>query len=152
MTEANKNEWTGESGYGSRRRRYQLAVLGKGFVSGGIAGLAAFVYNKSALMTTAIDPQLVLGLVALAGMYAHLLAHDLRESIHVGLVGFLFGSVTMVAAWIAPLWILPYSAGARDILLPKITGTAIVAATLVYASVYLAAYLTTLTVDAYAST
>ncbi|WP_458206356.1 hypothetical protein [Haladaptatus sp. NG-SE-30] len=152
MTEANNHGWTTEKFSGKLRRRYQIAVLAKSLVSGVIAGLAAFTYNMSELMTISIDPRLVLGLTALAGVFAHLLAHDLRESIHVGIVGFFVGGFTMVGVWVAPLWILPYSTGARDILLPRLTGTAVVAALFVYSSVYLGAYLTALTVDAYAST
>ncbi|WP_227354752.1 hypothetical protein [Haladaptatus salinisoli] len=152
MTEANTNGWASDSTHGNARRRYRIAVLGKSLVSGGIAGLAAFTYSMSGLMTASLDPSFVLGLVALAGAYAHLLAHDLRESIRVGLMGFIFGGLTMVGVWIAPLWILPFASGARDILLPRVAGTAVVAALFVYAAVYLGAYLTTLTVDAYAST
>ncbi|MFB9804261.1 hypothetical protein ACFFQF_01665 [Haladaptatus pallidirubidus] len=85
-------------------------------------------------------------------MYAHLLANGLRESIRVGLVGFFTGGFTLVGVWLAPLWILPYTAGARDILLPKVAGTAVTAAIIVYSAVFLGAYLSALTIDAYAST
>ncbi|WP_266076540.1 hypothetical protein [Haladaptatus caseinilyticus] len=152
MTETNTNEWTTDGAQGNLRRRYLIAMLTKGFVTGIIGGVGAFTYNKSELMTASIDPQLVLGLTALAGVYAHLLANDLHESIRVGIIGFFVGGTSLIVVWVAPLWILPYTAGARDILLPQLTGTAVTAATMVYAGTFLGAYLTTLTVDAYVST
>lgn len=152
MTETNTNEWTTDAVQGNLRRQYWLAILTKSLITGVIGGLGAFVYNKSELMTVSVDPQLVLGLTALAGIYAHLLANDLHESIRIGILGFFTGGITLVGVWVAPLWILPYTAGARDLLLPKVTGTAITAAIIVYAGMFLGAYLTTLTVDAYVST
>ncbi|MFH5798400.1 hypothetical protein [Haladaptatus sp. CMAA 1911] len=131
------------------RRRFALIV--KGAVVGLIGGMAAFTYNLSELMVVSIDPTYVLVPLALAGVFAHLVAYDLHESIRVGLVGFFVGCVALVLAWVAPLWILPYTSGARDILIPKLTGTAIVAAIIVHGAVYLGAYLSTLLVSAYVS-
>ncbi len=151
MTETT-NEWTTDGVKENLQRRYWFSILWKGFASGLIGGLAAFTYNMSGLMAASIDPQLVLGLTALSGIYAHLLANDLYESIRVGIIGFFTGGLSLILMWVAPLWILPYTTGARDLLLPKITGTAVTAAIIVYATVFLAAYLTTLTIDAYVST
>lgn len=151
MTET-ANEWTSDSAQKNIRRRYWLSALAKGIVTGAIGGIGAFTYNMSELMVAPIDPLLVLGITALAGVYAHLLADGLHESIRVGLIGFFTGGITLVGVWVAPLWILSYTAGARDLLLPKLTGTAVTAAIIVYSSVFLGAYLSALTIDAYAST
>ncbi len=155
-TNRNTNSETETNGWSTDRRRgsvhhRRFALIGKGAVVGLIGGMAAFTYNQSELMVVSMDPTLVLVPLALAGVFAHLVAHDLHESIRVGLVGFFVGTLALVLAWVAPLWILPYTAGARDILLPKLTGTAIVAAIIVYGAVYLGAYLSTLIVSAYVS-
>jgi hypothetical protein len=148
--ETETNGWSTDRRHGSVYRR-RLALIGKGVLVGLIGGMAAFTYSLSDLMAVSIDPTLVLVPLALTGMFAHLVAHDLHESIRVGLVGFFVGCVSLVVSWVAPLWLLPYTSGARDILLPKLTGTAIVAAIIVYGAVYLGAYLSTLIVGAYVS-
>jgi hypothetical protein len=155
-TNGNANSETETNGWSTDRRhesisRRRFALVGKGAVVGLIGGMAAFTYNLSDLMIVSMDPTLVLVPLALAGVFAHLVAHDLHESIRVGLIGFFVGCVALILAWVAPLWLLPYTSGARDVLLPKLTGTAIVAAIIVYGAVYLGAYLSTLVVSAYAS-
>lgn len=157
MTQTGSNSETTTNGWSTERShtdsyRRKLSFLGKGVVVGSIGGMAAFTYNLSELMAVSVDPTLVLVLLALSGVFAHLLAYDLHESIQIGLVGYFVGGIALVVSWVAPLWILPFSSGARDLLLPRLTGTAIVAAIIVYSAVYLGAYLTALTVGAYVST
>ncbi|ODR82310.1 hypothetical protein BG842_00930 [Haladaptatus sp. W1] len=150
-SETETNGWTTDRRHGSVYRR-RLAFLGKSVTVGVIGGMAAFTYSLADLMAVSIDPVFVLVPLALSGVFAHLVAYDLHESIRVGLVGFFVGAITLVGSWVAPLWLLPYTSGARDILLPKLTGTAVVAAIIVYGAVYLGAYLSALTVGAYVST
>ncbi|WP_433628135.1 hypothetical protein [Halomicrococcus sp. NG-SE-24] len=146
MTES-ATEWSGE--HPGRRSWSVAASLLKGVGTGLVAGMASFVYNMSDLMAVNVDPTLLLVITMLSGVFAHLLSKTLRESIRVGLVGYFSGGATIVAAWIAPLWMVPYSSGAREILLPKLAGEAVTAAFLVFTATFFGAYLAAVIVEAY---
>lgn len=148
MAETNAN-WASDSEHGSNLLWVVLTNAAKAFAIGTVGGLATFVYNRADLMTANVDPRVALGLAALAGAFAHLLAADLRESIRLGLASFLVGGVVFTVAWVAPLWILPYTPAARDVLLPKMLGEAVTAAFLTYTAVFLGTYLATVCVDGY---
>ncbi|MCO8246994.1 MULTISPECIES: hypothetical protein [unclassified Haladaptatus] len=141
-------EWATDEGNDSPLVR-TLSTVGKGILTGIIGGMAAFTYTQSSLITWTINPQYILLLVASTGAFAHLLAYDLHESIRIGIVAFLSGTITLTLSWVAPLLLLPYSGTARDLLLPRLLGNALRDVLLVYAGVFLGAYLLTLTVDAY---
>ncbi len=144
------NEWATDGRYDSVSVRV-LSTAGKGVLTGVIGGMAAFTYRQSDLMASSIDPKYLLLLLAFAGAFAHLLAYDLRESIRIGLLGFVVGGITLVVSWISPLWLLSYSGTTRDLLLPRLLGNAVADAILVYMAVFFGAYLLALTVDAYVS-
>jgi hypothetical protein len=148
MAETNAN-WAADSKREPGLFWVAVTNVAKALVVGTVGGLATFVYNNASLMTVDVDPRVALGLAALAGMFAHLLADDLRESIRIGLAAFLVGGVVFTVAWISPLWILSYTKAARDILLPKMVGEAVTAAFLTYTAVFLGTYLGTVCVDGY---
>ena len=146
MTES-ASEWSDERA--GRRSWRVTASLAKGVGTGVVAGMASFVYNMSDLTPVSVDPALFLVITMLAGVFAHLLSKTLRESIRVGLVGYFSGGATVVAAWIAPLWMVPYSSSARAVLLPKLAGEAVTAAFLVFTATFFGAYLAAVSVEAY---
>lgn len=148
MAETNAN-WVSGREHDVGRLRIIATTLAKALAVGVLGGVATFVYTRADLMTVNLDPQLVLGFVALAGVFVHMLTATLRESIRFCLVAFIIGGIVLVGVWVAPLWILPYSPAARDVLLPKLVGEAVIGGFLAtYSVVFLGAYLTAVCVDA----
>jgi len=132
-----------DSGYVRRKGPFVL----KGLSIGLLAGMGAFVYNGTQFLSLEITVQLLLVPMLLAGGFARLFASSLRESVRLALAGFFVGVATFVGAWVAPLWILSYSPVARDVLLPKLAGSAISAGFLTFSPAYLGGYLLTVSVS-----
>jgi hypothetical protein len=110
--------------------------------------MGAFVYNATQFVPGETDVRLLLVPVFAAGAFAYLFADSLRASARLGLIGFFGGLVVFMGAWIAPLWILPYSPTARDILLPKMLGEGGMAF-IACSAAYLAGYLSTVSIAAF---
>lgn len=134
---------TEDSGYVQRKGPFIL----KGLSIGLLAGMGAFVYNGTQFLPFEIAVQLLLVPMLLAGGFARLFASSLRESVRLALAGFFVGLATFVGAWVAPLWVLSYSPVARDVLLPKLAGSAISAGFLTFSPAYLGGYLLTVSVS-----
>jgi hypothetical protein len=147
MSNPTSTEWSSEireNGY--CRRLGQLLV--KGLSIALLAGMGAFVYNATQFVPGETDVRLLLVPVFAAGAFAYLFADSLRASARLGLIGFFGGLVVFMGAWIAPLWILPYSPTARDILLPKMLGEGGMAF-IACSAAYLAGYLSTVSIAAF---
>ncbi len=104
---------------------YRLRVLALGTLTGVVAGMGSFMFLKDQFLPWGVTETGALALVGLAGVYTHLLADDLAESIALSLVAVMVGLAVHVVAWVAPLWLLAYPPFARDLLLPKMVGEAL---------------------------
>jgi hypothetical protein len=147
MSNPTSTEWSSEireNGY--CRRLGQLLV--KGLSIALLAGMGAFVYNATQFVPGETDVRLLLVPVFAAGAFAYLFADSLRGSARLGLFGFFVGLVVFLGAWIAPLWILPYSPTARDILLPRMLGEGGMAF-IACSGAYLAGYLSIVSIAAF---
>lgn len=118
-----------------------------GVATGTMAGMGAFMLTQSPLTPAPMDGRFAAVLVVLAGVYTHLLVEDIRRSVTAMIVALVVGAITLVAAWTAPLWILPYAPGARDVLLPGLLQRALASAMSTFLLLFLGSYLATLTVD-----
>jgi hypothetical protein len=146
MSNSTSMGWSSDIEEDSYLRRRGTTLV-KSILIGLLAGMGAFVYNGTQFLPFEVDPRLLLVPILLASAFARLFASSLRESVQLALAGFFIGAATFVGAWIAPLWILPYSPVARDILLPKLTGSAISAGFLNFSPTYLGGYLATVSVS-----
>lgn len=142
--------WSSETREGERGALRRTAeFLLKAVSVGLLAGMGAFVYNKTQFLVVDVDVRLLLVPVIAAGAFAHLFAPTLRRSIRLGLVGFFVGLSVFVAAWVAPLWILDYSSTGREFLFLKLGRQAFTAAFINYAAAYLGGYLFTVSITAF---
>lgn len=112
-----------------------------------MGGMAAFMLTQSSLTPDLMDGRLIAGIVVLAGVYTHLLVADVRASVTAMIVALGVGAATLVVAWTAPLWILPYAPGARDVLLPGLLQRALVSAMSTFLLLFLGSHLAALVVD-----
>lgn len=135
-------ERLGEAAVGSR-------AIGVGAVTGVLGGMNAFMVSRAGLLPSPIDGAIALLLVLIAGVYTHLLVYTLKESVTAAIIGLGVGGVTLVTAWIAPLWLLQYPPGARDVLLPGLLQRAVTDAMSTLLIIYLCGYFATLTVGGY---
>lgn len=119
-----------------------------GLATGVLGGMAAFMYTRRGLAPPGPE-WYPTALVVVAGAYTYLLAGGLKESVAAAIVGFFAGVGTLVAAWIAPLWLLPYSPFARALLLPSLLQRAVAGALSTYLLAYLGGYLAILSVAGY---
>lgn len=126
--------------FASRTTRYRLRLLALATLTGGVAGMGTFMYIKEQLLPWGVEPIWALVLVGLAGAYTHFLAEDLAESISLSLVAVVVGFAVHVGAWIAPLWILSYPPGARDLVLRGMVGRAVTSGILAYLMTFYGSY------------
>lgn len=121
----------------------------KGLSVGLLAGMGAFVYHMTQFVAVDVDGWVLLAPMVAAGAFAHLFASTLRRSVRLGLAGFFVGLAVLIAAWIAPLWILGYPPSMRDLLLLEKIGQEVVTAAVInYSAAYATGYLFTLSVTA----
>lgn len=125
-------------GFGALRERARL--LGLGSLTGLVAGMGTFMYINETFLPWGVSATWALVLVAVAGAYTHLLAVDLSESISLTIVAIVVGLSVHIVAWISPLWILSYSPGARDLLLPRMLGEALMSGLLAYLITFYGSY------------
>lgn len=133
----------------SARLRLLGTLLLVGLPPGAVGGLAAFVAVKDTLVPWAIPQWGAIGIVVLMGMYVHLFAGGLTTSVGGALAATAASLATHVGAWIAPLWLLGYPPGARDLLLPRFAGQAVVAWVFVFPAAFAAGYFTTVVIAGY---
>lgn len=133
--------------YPRLRGRARQAVIGS--LTGIVGGMGAFMHTRAGLVPAALDGWSGPVVIVLAGVYTYLLLPDLRGSVAAMLLAFGVGIATLVLAWIAPLWLLPYPPAARDLLLPGLLQRAVTSALSVYLLLFLGGYLTTLLVAGY---
>lgn len=148
MSNTTSSGWSSEAEHTSYLRRVGWFAA-KGLSIGLMAGMGAFVYNATQFLPTELDVRVLLVPVFAAGAFAHLFSSSLQESVRLGLAGFFGGLFVFLAAWIAPLWILPYSNTALDIMLPSMVGEAISAAFINWSPSYLGGYLLTVSAAAF---
>lgn len=129
--------------------RARLRVLALASLCGVVAGMGSFMAIQHAFMPWGVSQTWAYAVTALAGVYAHLLAKDLSESITLALAAFFIGIAVHVGAWIAPLWLIPYPPAARDLLLPQMLGRALAGNVLVYFVTFLGSYFGAVMVGGY---
>jgi hypothetical protein len=113
------------SQFGVGTDSHRLRTLALGSLTGVVAGMGTFMFLNARFLPWGLTEAWGLAFVGLAGAYTHFLAEDLSESIGLSLVAAVVGLAVHTVAWIAPLWILPYSPFVRDLLLPKMIGEAL---------------------------
>ncbi|UPV99632.1 hypothetical protein M0R88_14050 [Halorussus gelatinilyticus] len=127
----------------------RLRPLALGTLTGVVAGMGEFMFLKEQFLPWVVTETWALALVAVAGAYTHFLAKDLAESITLSLVAMTVGLTVHVVAWIAPLWLLAYPPGARDLLLPKMVGEAIASGLPPYVITFYGSYFAALLLGGY---
>lgn len=148
MSNTTTSDWTADAEHvGYLERAARVAV--KALAVGALAGMGAFVYNATEFLAFEVDVRVLLIPVFAAGTFAYVFASSLRQSIRLAILGFFGGLAVFLAGWIAPLWILPYSNAAVDVLLPRMVGEVMSAAFINYSVTYLSGYLTTVSVAAF---
>lgn len=118
-----------------------------GLAVGAVVGMGTFSYTIPAAMPDVVPEWVPLAFVAAAGVYPHLFASSLRQSMGMALVGLGAGFAVTIGAWVAPLWILPVPPVARDIFLPFMSGRAFSSVVLVVPIAYFGTYLGMVFVD-----
>lgn len=131
------------------RWRRRLSPIAIGLLTGLLGGMGAFMYSRTGLLPGGLAGWMPTGIVALAGVYTYLLVRDVRRSVTAMLTAFGVGIATLIAAWVAPLWLLPYAPAARDLLLPGLLQRAVTTAMTSYLLLFLGGYLTTMMVAGY---
>ncbi|WP_135826938.1 hypothetical protein [Halorussus ruber] len=132
-----------------RAVRHRLRLLALATLTGGVAGMGSFMYIKEQFLPWGVSATWALVLVGLGGAYTHLLAEDLAESISLSLVAVVVGFAVHVGAWIAPLWILSYPPGARDLILRQMVGRAVTSGILAYVMTFYGSYFGAVLVGGY---
>lgn len=127
--------------------RLRLLVLAS--LTGVVSGMGTFMYVKEQFLPWGVDATWAFALICLGGVYTHFLADDLSESIKLSLVAAGVGFAVHIGAWIAPLWILPYSPFARDLLLPQMVGRALTSGILTYLVTFYGSYFGAVLVGGY---
>jgi uncharacterized membrane protein len=153
--------WTDDGAAESRREQSRLALAWRrvrtpavGVAAGLVAGMGSYMSTRTAIVPDHGLPLLPgaawypLVMVGLAGAYVYLLTPDSRESIVAALVGAMTAVATLVAAAIAPLWVL-YPPAARDVLIRTKLHDAVPGLLIGIVIVYFAGYLTTVLVLGY---
>ncbi|WP_135829055.1 hypothetical protein [Halorussus halobius] len=148
MSNSTSSGWSSDVERASYSRRAGRVLLQAGAV-GVLAGMGAFVYNSTQFLTFDVDARLLLAPMFAAGVFAHAFAPSLRESVRLGIAGFFAGLAVFVAAWLAPLFVLPFPDSAIDLLLPSMMGDVTSAAFLNYSPTYLGGYLLAVSVGAF---
>ncbi|MFC4451366.1 hypothetical protein [Halorussus aquaticus] len=88
-------------------------------------------------------------IIGAAGVYTHVIADDLRESVSAALISSVVGIGLHSSASIAPLWILSSQPLAVDLLLPIMLGRARTGSIFGYLIVFLGSHCATVVVDFY---
>lgn len=148
MSNPTPSGWSSDVERESGFRRVGQFLVRAGTI-GALAGMGAFVYNSTQFLPADIDVRLMLVPMFAAGVFAHLFAPSLRRSARLGIAGFFVGLAVFVAAWLAPLLVLPFPYAAIDLLLPSMVGNVSAAAFLNYSPTYLGGYLLAVSVDAF---
>jgi len=130
-------------------RRGRLGPIGVALLTGILSGMGAFMYSRAGLLPNPVPGWMPSAVVLLAGVYTFLLVRDIRGSVAAMLVASAIGIAILIAAWVAPLWLLPYPPAARDLLLPGLLQRAVTTAITTYLLLFLGGYLTTLMVAGY---
>lgn len=126
-----------------------LSQVAPGVLVGVVAGMAVFLYTRAPVLPDFAAAWWGLALVTAFGGFAHLLSRTLSGSVRTALVAFAVGFLFNVAAWVAPLWLLSYPPGARDLLLPRVVGRAVTAGILVYPLAFFGGYFVLVVLDGY---
>lgn len=112
-----------------------------GSLTGIVGGMGTFTFTRMPL--SPFDASwFPLILVALAGGYLHVLSKDMRTGTYAMLVGFFVGVAFNIAAWVAPVYILPYSDAVREVAVMAQVQQSLVSVFMIYSIIYLAGYLT----------
>lgn len=148
MSNTTTSGWSAEDGHANYLERWGRLAL-KVVSIGVLAGMGAFVYNATEFVPFEVDERVLLLPMFAAGVFAHLFSSTLQESTRLAIFGFFGGLAVFLAGWIAPLWILPYSTTAIDIMLPSMVGEVMSAAFLNYSATFLGGYLITLSAAAF---
>ena len=148
MSNSTSSGWSSDVERTSYSRRVGQFLVRAGAV-GMLAGMGGFVYNSTQFVAADVDTRLFLVPMFAAGVFAHLLAPSLRESVRLGIAGFFAGLAVFVAAWLSPLFVLAFPRAAIDLLLPSMLGDATSAAFLNYSPTYLSGYLLAVSISAF---
>lgn len=140
MSNTTTSGWSTDAEHASLFERVGYLTL-KAAGIGVLAGMGAFVYNTPQFLRVSGDGWLLLVPMFAAGVFAYQFANTLQESVRLAVLGFFGGLAVFLVGWVAPLWILPYSKVAIDVMLPAMVGEVLSAAFINYAGTYLGGYL-----------
>lgn len=136
---------TTQFGVGSVVGRLRLLFIGT--LTGIVGGMGTFLFVNPEVIPLELGENWALFIISVAGIYTHVIAADLRESISVAIIASLVGIGVHMVASIAPLWILSYHPIALDILLPFMIGRAWTGGVVGSLAIFFGAYCATVLVD-----
>jgi len=148
MSNSTSSGWSSDVERTSYSRRAGRFLVLAGSI-GVLAGMGGFVYNSTQFLAADVDGRLLLVPMFAAGVFAHVLAPSLRQSVRLGIAGFFVGLAVFVGAWLAPLFVLSFPNAAIDLLLPSMVGDVASAAFLNYSPTYLSGYLLAVSTGAF---
>lgn len=132
-------------GVGSVTNRLRLLFIGT--LTGVMGGMGSFLFINSEFFPLGLGENWGLLIIAVAGVYTHVIAADLAESISVAIIAFFVGLGVHVGTSIAPLWMLSYHPLALDLLLPIMLGRAVVGNLFGYSVTFFGSYCAAVLVD-----
>lgn len=126
-----------------------LRLLLIGTMTGVMGGMGSFLFINAEFMPLGLGENWGLLIIAVAGVYTHLIAADLRESVSAAIIASFVGIGLHVGASIAPLWLLSYHPMARDVLLPGMLGRSWTGSIFGYFATFIGTWGAAVVVDAY---
>jgi len=131
--------------------RYFPVVVG--IASGAMGGMGSFMANQTSLVPKVVPfvsrSAWALGVTALGGAFAYLLARDVRESVVAMLVGSVAALAVMTLAVVFPAYALPFDTVGRGLIVQFRLGRLVPTVLGVLVLVYWGGYLTTLSLLGY---
>lgn len=111
-------------------------------------GVGTFLFGNTDVTPFPTRPRLALVPIALAGVYASLLARTLRESFAAA-VGFVVGTAVAITLWLTPVLALPYTGVTAELMAAPRIRDAVVDVLTVYLLIYAGSYLGTVTIGGF---
>ena len=124
-----------------------VRALVVGSATGVVGGLGTFMVGNGEAFPLPESAWLALVPVALAGLYTHWLARDLRESFAAASVAFVVGCLVCIGAWLYPVYAMGYTGFLAELAGAPRLRDAVVDVFSVYLLLFGASYLAAITID-----